>query len=593
MKYLIGIDLGTTNTVVHYCDLKAETGAINTLHIPQVTELGERENLPSLPSFIYLPEGEEVPKGSLALPWDENPDFAVGAYAAKNSAKLPDRVIYSSKSWLSVESVNRRDAILPWGRKNKEYQLSPVDAAAKILRYIRDAWNSQFTLENKDDKIENQTVVLTVPASFDAVARELTTAAAKEIGLDVILQEEPLAAFYSWLFTHNETWRDKVNPGDVILVCDIGGGTSDFTLIKVQDEEGHLALERLAVGKHLLLGGDNMDFAVAYTAAARFRQEQNTNLDQYQIKGLIHACRQNKEQMLANAESSDCKLTVLGRGSSILGNAISIEMGRDEMMKVIVDGFLPECSLQDRPAKRQASGLQSFGLAYETDPAITKHLAEFISAHCHSTEDMPNTILFNGGVTHAEPVRERIVGQLEKWAEQEVNILVNEEPDMAVSNGAVYYAQVRSGGGIKVKAGSSHAYYIGVESSMPAIPGFVPPQNGVCIVPIGMEEGSAADIPYEGLGVVVGEDTYFDVYASTTRDEDIFGTLLEEASVSEELEKLPQLRTKLEADEELPSGSLIPVVLHSELTETGTLQLSCINPDSGRKWKLDFELRSS
>ena len=593
-RYYVGIDLGTTNTVVYFIDTTAEEIEPQIFKIPQITDFGEITEKETLPSFLYLPNKKEVPKKGLALPWNDNPNFSVGEFAEKNASKMPDRVISSSKSWLCADSVDRLSPILPWNSSHPEKQLSPVEATKRILEHVKNSWNSIKAKDTSEDRLEKQIVILTVPASFDAVARELTVKAAKEAGLKTILLEEPQAAFYSWLTCVTDNWRDEISTDDVILVCDIGGGTTDFSLIKVVDNDGDLELERVAVGRHILLGGDNMDLTMAYNAADKFKNSNGIDLDAYQISGLTHACRQAKEVLLSNPDAEAQKLTVLGRGSSLIGGTISTELTRDELTEVLLDGFFPSTNLTDLPSSTKKSGLRTFGLDYETDPATTKHLAEFLSKHCKDG-NLPNCILFNGGVTKANAIRDRIVETIKSWLSndsKELKVLSGNNPDLAVAFGAAYYAGVRDGKGIRIKAGSSHAYYLGIESSMPAVPGFTPPVQALCVLPMGTEEGSGTDIDYKGLGLLVGETTEFRVFSSTTRDNDVHGTIIKNADNDSDLEEMTPLSATLPLLRDIPPGSIIPIRLHSELTETGTMQVWCYDESSDNKWKLDFELRS-
>ena len=597
-RYLIGIDLGTTNSVVYFLDKEIEDAIPQVFAIPQLIEFGEIDTKPSLPSFLYLPNEKEVPEKGLALPWDEKQDFAVGELARKNSSLSPLKTISSAKSWLCVDNIDRLSPVLPWNRNDKEKQMSPVAATKQILIYIKNAWNSEMASEDSDLIIENQTVMLTVPASFDAVARELTVKAADEAGLNVILLEEPQAAIYAWLLEVGDNWRKQVAPKDVILVCDIGGGTTDLSLIKVKDDGGNLQLERIAVGNHILLGGDNMDLTTAYFAGAKIKQDKKQNLDAYQITGLTHACRQAKEKLLSkemNVKSQ--KLTVLGKGSSLIANTITTEITRDELTKILIDGFFPSCELTEKPTRGAKAGLKAFGLNYESDPAITKHIAEFLKLHCGDDEDkLPNCILFNGGVTKADAVRERIVDILSDWLPESkgnAKVLTGNNPDLAVALGASYYGNVKDGKGIRIKAGSSHAYYLGIESSMPAVPGFTPPIQGLCVLPIGIEEGTVLDIDYSGLGLLVGEKTEFKFYSSVSRKDDNEGVLVEDINNVEDIEEMPPVTSELPVNDEIPPGSLVPVKLSCELTEIGTMQIWCESLTSENKWKLSFELRNS
>ena len=596
-RFLIGIDLGTTNSVVYYLDKEVEDAVPQVFEIPQLIEFGELDTKPSLPSFLYLPDDREVPEKGLSLPWGDNKTFAVGELARKNSSLSPLKTISSAKSWLCVDNIDRLAPILPWNRNNKEKQMSPVEASMQVLLYIRNAWNSEMASKDDSLLIENQTVMLTVPASFDAVARELTVKAAQDAGMNVILIEEPQAAIYSWLLEIGDNWRKQVSPKDVILVCDIGGGTTDLSLIKVKNDEGNLQLERIAVGNHILLGGDNMDLTTAYSAAAKIKKVKKQNLDAYQITGLTHACRQAKEKLLSNnPDIQSQKLTVLGKGSSLIANTITTEITRDELTKILIEGFFPKCELTDKPAGGAKAGLKAFGLNYESDPAITKHIAEFLTIHCGGdTENLPNCILFNGGVTKADTVRERIVDVMSGWLPEskgDVKVLTGNNPDLAVALGASYYGQVREGKGIRIKAGSSHAYYLGIESSMPAIPGFTPPVQGLCVLPIGTEEGSTLDIDYSGLGLLVGEKTEFKFYSSVSRRDDNTGSLIDDVGMVDDIDEMPPVTADLPVNNEIPPGSLVPIKLRCEITEIGTMQIWCKSLTSGSEWKLNFELRN-
>ena len=590
-EYVVGIDLGTTNTVVHYMNVSEENPQVEIFNVTQTTEQGEYAELPSLPSYIYLPDGNEVPEGCFELPWQEDAQNSVGAFAKKNAASLPSKIVSSAKSWLCAENVERLDPILPWNRNNPERQLSPLEASQLILEHVRNAWNHTMA-DDVDEQLENQNVVLTVPASFDAVARELTVEAAKEAGLvDVVLLEEPLAAFYSWLNANDDNWRDQVEPGDVILVCDIGGGTTDFSMIRAVDSDGQLELERVAVGNHLLLGGDNMDLTLAYVAANKLKQEKGMTLDNYQISGLVHACRQAKEVLLSDDNAEPQPLTVLGRGSSLIGGSITTELTREDVQQVLLEGFFPKCQLGE-PLKRNArGGLRQFGLAYESDPAVTKHLSQFILNNAE--ECLPNVILFNGGVIKSSTVRNRIVETVQSWLDAgsaPIRLIEGVNPDCAVSEGGCAYSRVRSGGGIKVKAGSAHTYYIGIESAMPAIPGFEPPVQALCVVPFGMEEGSESDIPYTGLGLIVGDVSEFRFFVSASRHEDELGTVIVDVAGHEDIIELPAMVAELPADENLTPGTMVPVNLLSELNEVGTLQLWCVQNEDN-KWKLELDIR--
>jgi len=602
-RFIIGIDLGTTNTTLAYVDTAVPESdrRVEVLPIPQLTAPGEVSELPVLPSFIFLPEPGEIDSGMLRLPWhDGSPDFAVGAFAREMAPRAPGRVVSSAKSWLCVSGVDRRAPILPYDRRAGGRRISPVDAARLVLEHLQDAWNWTFARENPALRIENQQVYLTVPASFDAVARQLTVEAAEAAGLQPVLIEEPLAAFYAWLLDQGDAWRDQVTPGETILVCDIGGGTTDFTLIAVRDVDGNLELERVAVGDHILLGGDNMDLTLSYRLAERLQRERGMRLDPYQVAALTHACRKAKEE-LTGEDAQPRTLTVLGRGSGVVGGAVRIELTPEDVHSILLDGFFPTCSPDDRPAARRRVGLRTLGLDYASDPAVTRHLAAFLADHAPRDADgravPPDAVLFNGGVTRSPVFRRRIVEALEAWAgdaRRPIRVLEEHHPDLATAVGAAWYGHARSTGGIRIRSGSARSYYIGIEASMPAVPGFEPPLEALCVVHFGMEEGTRADVLAEGIGLIVGETTEFRFFASTRRLDDQIGDILE-SWAPDELEELPPLTAYLPVDDPAskPPGTLTPVRLESVLTEVGVLQLWCHEIEGDGRWKLEFDLRAA
>ena len=585
-RYLVGIDLGTTNSVVYYIDRETSAKKIVNFAISQVTALGEVEKCVTLPSFIYLPSTQEQASGNFALPWNPSLKEVVGTFASYSSSETPLKVVSSSKSWLCSDNMDRLSAFLPVGNQRSDGGLSPVAGAKAILNHIVSAWNFEFP----DSPLCDQEVMVTVPASFDAVARELTLEAANQVGLTPTLLEEPLAAFYSWLNEHELNWRDEVEPGDIILVCDVGGGTTDFSLIACSEVDGNLALERIAVGNHILLGGDNVDLALAYTAMSKFKQEHGLKLDQAQLLGLTHLCRQAKEELLGEADLSEKQLTILGTGSSVIGGSLSVLLTKAEVLNIVMEGFFPLCEIGDEPKTSSTAGLKSFGLNYAADSAITKYLSEFILAHVEES-GMPTCILFNGGATKPQIIRQRVLDTIGSWLEEDsvsLRVLTTSNSDLAVAAGSCAYAQVKHGEGIRVKSGSAQTYYVGIESSMPAIPGFTPPVEGLCVVPFGMEEGSVDDVPYDGLGLVVGAHCEFKFYAATDRGSDLIGDLVD----SDDLQPLTSISIELPVGSEVTPGSLIPVKLRSELTETGLLQLWCVRADDeAQKWKLSFDVR--
>lgn len=587
---VVGIDLGTTNCAVAWAD---ETGQ-GDFPIPQLTHPGMVEPRNTLPSFLYLPGPHELPAGSTALPWEKEPARVVGCLAREQGAKVPHRVVSSAKSWLSHEGVDRRASILPWGSPDEVPRCSPVEASAGYLRHIQEAWDSQ----NPDRPLAEQEIVLTVPASFDAVARELTAEAARSAGLkNLTLLEEPQAAFYSWLDGVGEGWREQVSVGDRILVCDIGGGTTDFSLIVVTEEDGDLALERVAVGDHILLGGDNMDLTLAATVQQRLKA-QGTKLDAWQMQVLTHGCRVGKEQLLQEEADESWPVTIPGRGSSLIGGSLRAELKRSEVETVLVDGFFPTCRPSEAALRGRRTGLTELGLPFEADPAVTRHLARFLSAHRGAVPGQkdwtflhPTAILFNGGVLKAPVLRRRLTQVLDSWLKAEgsppIKTLEGADLDLAVSRGASRYGLVRRGQGIRIRGGTNRAYYIGVEVARPAIPGLPPPIKAICVAPFGMEEGTAADLPGREFGLVVGHPVEFRFLGSTTRREDPVGETLEDWE--EDVEELTSMGTTLQT--EAQPGTIIPVRLQSRVTEVGTLELWCLERDGEGRWKLEFEIR--
>jgi molecular chaperone DnaK (HSP70) len=598
-RYVVGIDLGTTNSALAYADVGEATDqvvAVAHVPIPQVVGVNDVSDRALLPSFLYLPAAKEFPDGALQPPWKSAADRVVGVFARDHGAKVPGRLVSSAKSWLSHAGVDRRAAILPWTAAEGVARVSPVAASSAYLEHLREAWNARIAGKASADRLENQEVFLTVPASFDAVARELTSEAAAKAGFrQVTLIEEPQAAFYAWLAAQGDQWRKKVKVGDIILVCDVGGGTTDFTLIAVSDEGGDLVLSRLAVGEHILLGGDNMDLALAYAVAGTIPQGME-GLDAAQRVALGHACRNAKETLFNELKKNATPVTVLGRGSKVIGGSIKTELTRDMLRSVLIEGFLPGCEPTDMPARGRRVGLTEIGLPYAADPAITRHLARFLSQqagslHTGGTTIFPSAVLFNGGVFKAAELRRRILEVLSGWAGRPVPELESSDLDLAVAGGAAYYGQVRRGRGIRIRGGVPRSYYIGLETSAPAVPGVAPPIKAVCVVPMGMEEGTESDVPGPELGLVVGQPAEFRFLGSTTRRDDPVGTLLERWG-PDELQEMAPVETAL-ASEEGVTGEVVPVRLHSHVTEVGTLDLWCRSTRDDRRWKLEFNVRES
>ena len=601
-RYVIGIDLGTTNCSLAYADSTAVADAfelppVGLLPVPQLVNAGEVRDESLLPSSLYLPGAMDFPEGSLALPWDAQASYVVGRLAQKRGVENAGRLISSAKSWLSHAGVDRTAAILPWSATEGLKKLSPVEASRRYLQHLRDAWDFKMP----EARFTDQQVLVTVPASFDAVARELTLSAAEQAGYrNVILLEEPQSAFYAWIERHPD-WRERVHAGDLILVVDIGGGTTDFTLIAVTEREGELALDRVAVGEHILLGGDNMDLALARTIEQQLA-DKGSRLDGLQLHALWHNCRVAKEKLLEPGnKAKDEPVTILGKGTGLVGGTIKAKLLRSDLEAVLRDGFLPTVSSHDMPQRQRRIGLQEIGLPYAADAAITKHMARFLRQQAATSEHgevrrgasglaAPTHVLFNGGVFNAGLLRERVVATLHDWLKEEgmpaVQPLSGEDLMYAVARGAAYYGMARRGRGVRIRGGVPRTYYVGIESSMPAVPGIPNPVKALTVAPFGMEEGTDAVIPHGEFGLVVGEPAEFRFFGSATRKNDPVGALIEDTR--QDLEELSPMEVNLPASEGF--GQLVPVSLESVVTETGILQLWCVARD-GRRWKLEFNVR--
>ncbi len=596
-RYVVGIDLGTTNSALAYADLReAEDGKpapIHTFPIPQVVGVGDVGDRPVLPSFLYLPGSDEFAASALDLPWKKKSDAVVGAFARDHGAKVPGRLVGSAKSWLSHSGVDRKAKLLPFHAPDDVAKISPVEASSAYMAHLRDAWNAKMG-KSADDRLAKQEILLTVPASFDASARDLTIEAARAAGLvNVTLLEEPQAAFYAWIAARGESWRRNVKVNDLLLVCDVGGGTTDFTLIGVSEQSGDLELTRLAVGEHILLGGDNMDLALAYAVGGGLPGGMEA-LDASQKIALTYACRNAKEALFSDPAKKTAPVALLGRGSKVIGGSVKTELSREVLNASLLDGFFPKCAPTDQPARGRRVGLTEIGLPYAADPAVTRHLARFLnrqagSLHSGETSLQPSAVLFNGGVFQAAPLRDRVVEVLSEWSGKPVPALDSGDLDVAVALGAAYYGLVRQGKGIRIRGGVARAYYIGIETAAPAVPGVKPPIKALCVVPMGMEEGAEADVPGPEFGLVVGEPAEFRFLGSTTRREDKLGTVLERWA-PEELQELAPLETALGA-EDGRDGEIVPVKLHSQVTEVGTLDLWCQSTRDEHRWKLEYNVR--
>jgi molecular chaperone DnaK (HSP70) len=602
LPYTIGIDLGTTNCGFAYADTAAQTEPhqlppVQLFAVPQLVNPGELRDENLLPSFLYIAGPTDFPAGSLALPWNEAPVSVAGVLAQKRGVENAGRLVASAKSWLSHSGVDRTSAILPVASPEGVGKISPVAASRAYLEHLREAWDHR----HPDAPFDQQNVLVTVPASFDAVARELTLHAAEQAGYkNIVLLEEPQAAFYAWI-ERNPHWRELVGVGDLILIVDIGGGTTDFTLIAVTEEAGELKLERSAVGEHILLGGDNMDLALARTVEAQLAAK-NTKLDAMQLNALWQQCRAAKEKLLDPAnDASDQPVTILGRGTGLVGGTIKSKLKRDDIHRVLLDGFFPAAASTEMPAARRRVGLTEIGLPYAPDAAVTRHMAKFLRQQAPNTESgsvrrgpsgmaCPTHVLFNGGVLRAGLVRDRLVEVLNGWLAQEgmqpIRVLAGEDLMHAVARGAAYYGLARTGRGVRIRGGVPRTYYVGIETAMPAVPGLPAPLKAMTVAPFGLEEGTDLQFPDREFGLVVGEPAEFRFFSSAVRKNDAPGLMLEE--VTDELEELAPVEVHLPADGH--EGDVVRVTLETVVTETGMLQLWCVAKD-GRRWKLEFNVR--
>ncbi len=591
-KYVIGIDLGTTNSVVAYAPTSNDSNApsIEILQLPQLVAAGTIESRESLPSFAYLATEAESNNQSLDLPWASETKTAVGEFARIRSADAPNRSVVSAKSWLCHHDVDRRAPILPFNAPDDVGKISPVEATRQYLAHLAAAWNQQFP----ESPIQQQQVVLTVPASFDPVARELTRESAVAAGLpaDFVLLEEPQAALYAWLNQQGDDWRKKLSVGKTILVCDVGGGTTDLTLISVEEEAGNLQLNRVAVGNHLLVGGDNMDLATAHVVANKFA-EKGTKLNPWQSVSLWHSCRKAKETLMSPSGPETHSISVLGRGSKLIGNTVTTEVNKNEIADLLLDGFFPVCKLDDRPQTQPASGFQEIGLPFESDPGITRHIAGFLQ-NANSSNDSgqtttPDFVLFNGGVFKADSFQNRLLEVIGSWSnDSPVQPLAGvHDLDRAVAKGACFYAWNKNAGGVRIRGGVGHSYYVGIETAGLAIPGAPRPLKALCVVPFGMEEGTQLNVQSNEIGLVVGQPVSFRFFRSNQRQSDQPGDLI--ADWEDQLEESTPLNTTLSADG--LDESYAAVKFESNITELGMFELWCTAVNTDHRWKLEFNVR--
>lgn len=607
--FSIGIDLGTTHCALAFVDIGASDGentVYGVLDIPQLTAPGTVDSGALLPSFLYLPHEAELAAGDLTLPWSGTQDFAVGEFARARGAMTPIRLVSSAKSWLCHPGVDRRAAILPNDAPPEVARVSPLEASTRYLAHLRQAWDQA----HPQAPFDQQDVTVTIPASFDPAARELTAEAARAAGYtSLTLLEEPQAALYNWIQTSAGGWRKEVKPGDIILVIDVGGGTSDFSLITVLEREGNLELHRVAVGDHILLGGDNMDLTLAHIVARKLAANGQT-LDPWQMRSLTYACRTAKENLLSDAALKIQPIVVPSRGSKLIGGSIRTELTQEEVRSTILEGFFPQVEASARPANRTRAGLTQLGLPYAQDAGVTRHLAALLGRQTGATQELegfagkidadatflhPTAVLFNGGVFKSAVLAERTLATLNGWlsAEQSesARMLSGADMDLAVARGAAYYGYVRRGQGVRIRGGTARAYYVAVESSMPAIPGIAPPIQALCVAPFGMDEGTEADLQTQEFGLVVGEPVHLRFFGSSVRRQDALGTLLDFWQ-PDELQELGEIQATLPA-EGRRMGEVVQVKLRAIATDTGTLTLTALATQSDERWKVEFDVRGN
>jgi hypothetical protein len=607
-RFSLGIDLGTTNSAIAVSE--AEGGGTDVVEITQIlgpNQIGEKS---TLPSALYIPHPAEFPTGAFPLPWpsSEAGEQIIGQFARDHGALVPDRLITSAKSWLSNPHIDPHQPVLPWKSEIEEPKLSAFDCSRRYLEHIRESFS--HAVRDRGITLAETQVVLTVPASFDDVARNMTAEAAEAAGLGkVVLLEEPLAAFYAWTAQAGSDWRGQVRRGDIVLVCDVGGGTADFSLIAISEKDGVLDLDRISVGEHILLGGDNMDLALAYTLRADLEAQGKTVTDM-QFLALQYMAGRGKIALFEDETLAEFPIAVATRGSSLLAKTLSTTLDREMLERIVLDGFFAVTGIDDLPQKARRTGLQEFGLPYASDPVISKHLARFLARSLEnvlSSESLkslvpaearskaflaPTAVLFNGGVFKAAPIRKRVLDLLTAWNDgQLVRELAGNEPDLAVAKGASFYGRNRiTGKGLRIRAGASRSYYIGLESSMPAGAGFSPPLKALCVVPQGMEEGSEALIEGRDLALVTGQTAEFRFFSSEVRGGDAAGQIIPNAE--QNLLEISSLEVDLAAVDDIPPGQAVPVQINAVVTELGNLELWMKHRNSDRRWKVEFVVRT-
>ncbi|MBN3492740.1 Hsp70 family protein [Vibrio neptunius] len=604
-RFLVGIDLGTTNTVVAYCEItdNLEQSEVSLFDIDQLIGPGEVVRKPLLPSFRYHPAVGQISPSDLTLPWESEPvsgdinNVIVGEWARELGAKVEGRQVSSAKSWLSHQAVDRSSDILPWAGAQDVDKVSPVIASASYLNHIRQAWNYRYP----SNKLEDQDVVVTVPASFDETARKLTLEAAELAGLKkIVLLEEPQAVCYDWYARHQKTAADELKELPLILVCDVGGGTTDLSLIEAKYHNDELALDRIGVGEHLMLGGDNLDLALAHLAESRFNQSKK--LTAASLTKLIQQTRKAKEDLLSMSAPEEVKITMLGSGSKLLGGTKSIGLSKQEVHQIALDGFFPLSDFSEVPDKRR-SAMVEFGLPYVADPAVSKHVAEFLNQHQQvsysalghedtSTPAIPVGLLLNGGVFNSELVTERVTNLLGNWRGAPVTVLDNPHPDWSVALGAVAFGKARRGAQLKIGGGAARSYFLHLQEKNKM-------GKALCLLAKGTDEGHEIRLSGRRFSLTLGEPVRFNLLTSThdtlTHNTEIQNGVMVEVD-PDIFSPLPPYISTLESegtDLQANQKERVEVQLACQLTEVGTLKMECVSvEDDNKRWELEFEVRN-
>ncbi|MCG9582243.1 hsp70 family protein [Vibrio tubiashii] len=604
-RFLVGIDLGTTNTVVAFCEITddLQNSAVSLFEIDQLIGPGEVVRKPLLPSFRYHPAVGQVSPSDLTLPWDNHPvasdisQVIVGEWARELGAKVEGRQVSSAKSWLSHQAVDRSSDILPWAGATDVDKVSPVIASASYLNHIRLAWNYR----NPSNKLEDQDVVVTVPASFDETARKLTLEAALLAGLHkIVLLEEPQAVCYDWYARHQQSAAEELKDLPLILVCDVGGGTTDLSLIEAKFDQGELSLDRIGVGDHLMLGGDNLDLALAHLAEQRFNQSKKLNAAS--LTKLIQQTRKAKENLLSADAPEEVKITMLGSGSKLLGGTKSIGLSKQEVHQIALDGFFPLSDFTDTPDKRR-SAVVEFGLPYVADPAVSKHVAEFLSQHQQvsmaalNQDDtnkpaIPVGILLNGGVFNSDLVTQRVTQLLGNWRGDDITVLDNPHPDWSVALGAVAFSKARRGAQLKIGGGAARSYFLHLQEKNKM-------GKALCLLSKGTEEGHEIRLSGRRFSLTLGEPVRFNLL-TTTHDTLSNKTAIQNGvmvDIDPDLfAPLPPYISTLEGEGialQANQKERVEVQLACQLTEVGTLKMECVHvEDDTKRWELEFEVRN-